>query len=175
MIASSRFVHIMPADPALMTLARGFLEQWASHLADDARGDLVIAFGEALTNAVLHGSPRGISSRVTITFQRDAVSVAVEVQDEGRGFDPEAVPEPDVLSGQEHGFGCAFIRRTTEARWEDNGRRCCIRRAGAGAPLTGASLTGASLLNGRASDDNRSTVACDPAPASSAGDAWLAA
>ncbi len=58
--------------------------------------DIEIAVGEAVTNAILYGSPSA-ESRVVLACGRVGPSFVIEVHDEGNGFDPGAVkPEEDT-------------------------------------------------------------------------------
>ena len=77
-----------------------------------ARLNLRVALGEALANAILYGRGEDPSSRVRIeaAFARDEVRVTVE--DEGEGFDPDAVADPTAEENRDepHGRGLFLIR-----------------------------------------------------------------
>jgi serine/threonine-protein kinase RsbW len=59
-----------------------------------ARFAVRTALEEALANAVQHGNHNDPAKRLTVEYAADRSSVAIVVQDEGRGFDPAAVPDP---------------------------------------------------------------------------------
>ena len=64
--------------------------------------DIEIAIGEAVTNAILYGSPSA-ESRVVLAYGRVGLSFVIEVHDEGNGFDPGAVKleeDTDALGGR---------------------------------------------------------------------------
>lgn len=64
--------------------------------------DIEIAVGEAVTNAILYGSPTA-ASRVMIVSGRADGTFFVEVRDQGHGFDPAALHEKndnDALGGR---------------------------------------------------------------------------
>lgn len=106
------------ADLAHLAPARALARELAlTYLPRSEADDLILAFGEALSNAIQHGSPRGRRSQVHILFCRDPGRIAFEITDEGPGFDPALVPEPAPGTPQEGGWGCFMIRRTTAARW----------------------------------------------------------
>jgi anti-sigma regulatory factor (Ser/Thr protein kinase)/anti-anti-sigma regulatory factor len=67
-----------------------------------------VAAGEALANALQHGSPRGADDDITVRFFCYADEVAVEVGDHGVGMDaaPICAPEPT----QDAGRGIHFMR-----------------------------------------------------------------
>jgi serine/threonine-protein kinase RsbW len=53
-----------------------------------------LALEEALSNAFKHGNKSDPAKSVTVRCQVDREQVAIEVEDQGEGFDPEAVPDP---------------------------------------------------------------------------------
>jgi len=63
-----------------------------------ARGhemDIEIALREALANAAVHGNHEDPRKHVHVRFRCKAgEDVSIVVQDEGQGFDPNAVPDP---------------------------------------------------------------------------------
>lgn len=75
--------------------------------------DIVLATGEAASNAMRHGSS-GVLCRIAVRMERRPDSLLVVVSDKGCGFDLESVPEPgpDLLS--EGGRGIMFMRATMD-------------------------------------------------------------
>jgi serine/threonine-protein kinase RsbW len=62
---------------------------------DDAlTSDIVTAIIEALANAITHGNHGDVQKKVDILAYVDDISVCIEVQDEGEGFNVDAVPDP---------------------------------------------------------------------------------
>jgi serine/threonine-protein kinase RsbW len=53
-----------------------------------------LALEEAIINAHKHGNQRDWSKSITVRYYISAVGVAVQVEDEGSGFDPQSVPDP---------------------------------------------------------------------------------
>jgi serine/threonine-protein kinase RsbW len=53
-----------------------------------------LALEEAFVNAIKHGNRNDTSKKVRIRYQACAAQFLIEVQDEGRGFDSEGVPDP---------------------------------------------------------------------------------
>lgn len=72
--------------------------------------DIKLAIGEAASNAMKHGSPKGEHSMVKVQCERREDSFVVQIMDEGSGFDPEAqlCKHPDKLD--ECGRGLLFMR-----------------------------------------------------------------
>jgi len=53
-----------------------------------------MAVREAAVNAVLHGNAYDPKKRVTIQFETTPKTLTVSVRDEGKGLNPEEVPDP---------------------------------------------------------------------------------
>ncbi len=89
-----------------------------------------IAVEEALTNAMQHGNGDDPAKTVTIEYAVGQESVVVEIEDQGLGFDPGAVPDPtrdenvDIPSGR----GIMLIRAyMTEVSFSPEGNRIRMR------------------------------------------------
>jgi len=64
--------------------------------------DIEIAVGEAVTNAILYGSP-AVDSAVTVMGGVDSGAFFVEIRDRGNGFDPHHLrqdADQDALGGR---------------------------------------------------------------------------
>lgn len=107
----------IPARADFVALARLVVSSLAStrrDLADDRIDDLKVAVSEACTNAIEahHSADRGDNVLVRCTEFADRLEV--QVQDRGRGFDPDALPphppvtDPDRLNF-ERGLGLPLI------------------------------------------------------------------
>jgi anti-sigma regulatory factor (Ser/Thr protein kinase) len=70
--------------------------------------DLLLAVGEALANAVKHGSPHREADRVSVRVGLQDGGVAVEVRDQGPGFGASRLGHPEVL--ESCGRGIPFMR-----------------------------------------------------------------
>jgi len=53
-----------------------------------------VAIRESVTNAVRHGNKLEGDKRVFVAFERSPTAFTVTVEDEGEGFDPDAIPDP---------------------------------------------------------------------------------
>jgi serine/threonine-protein kinase RsbW len=60
----------------------------------DKLADIAISVTEAVTNAVVHGNKNDLKKKVAINLQADSSCVEITIEDEGNGFDPEAVQNP---------------------------------------------------------------------------------
>jgi anti-sigma regulatory factor (Ser/Thr protein kinase) len=94
------------ANPVNAASARARLRRAASEagFSGTALDDFEVALGEALSNAILHGSPSpGSAITVCITFALRTREFVVEVTDSGAGFDPANVkrtPGDDEINGR---------------------------------------------------------------------------
>ncbi len=101
----------IPAKPEYIALARLALTGLAelADLAAEVVADLKLGLTEAVSNSVRHayGETGGF---VEIAYELSGRALAIEVIDDGAGFDPERPPtlEGDELS--EGGLGIAIIR-----------------------------------------------------------------
>ena len=63
-------------------------------LPPDKVDNLAIAITEAVGNAILHGNRRDPEKLVGIHFWLDGVYLRIDVEDQGRGFDPDSLSDP---------------------------------------------------------------------------------
>ena len=75
--------------------------------------DLKLALTEACSNSIRHAYSDGREGFVEIRYELEADRLAVEVADEGRGFDPELLAA-DAVELDEGGLGMAIIRAVTD-------------------------------------------------------------
>ncbi len=73
-------------------------EAQAMGLDDDDLYRVGIAIRECMVNAVVHGNRYNSRKKVHLKVERTTDRLTVVVQDEGEGFDPNAVPDP--LAGE---------------------------------------------------------------------------
>jgi serine/threonine-protein kinase RsbW len=76
--------------------AEEMAEQQAARagLDEDTRSGFSMAVREAMINAVLHGNAYDTAKRVNLSFEQNGRELIVTINDEGRGFVPEEVPDP---------------------------------------------------------------------------------
>jgi serine/threonine-protein kinase RsbW len=101
----------IPARAEYVALARLALSGLAdiAALPEELVADLKLALTEAVSNSVRHAYGEG-GGFVSVAYELGHDSLAVEVVDDGEGFDPE---RPPVLEGEElteGGLGIAIIR-----------------------------------------------------------------
>jgi serine/threonine-protein kinase RsbW len=106
-------------------VGRGYSERFCRELR--------LVLEEALVNGLRHGNRNDPDLRVMLRYRVGAEEVLAEVEDEGEGFDPAAVPDPtdpENLS-KPGGRGLLMMRYyTTWLRYHGRGNRVtfCKRR-----------------------------------------------
>lgn len=109
MVEWSRSVD-MPADVNKLADVRDEVSEWVSELdlGESALFDIKVAVGEALANAIRHGSPSDGSADIHVSVTAYADRIAVRVTDTGRGFDGDHVCSDDLYAVG--GRGVMFMR-----------------------------------------------------------------
>jgi len=130
----SPFEYRFSPSPATIPLCRHLFSDWIEHLSiDDAeRSDLLLVVSELCSNAVRHAS--GASGALVLRAWAEGDDVAVEVEDDGAGFELEGryddeVPDP----ASEQGRGLYVVEALTDVvtvmRREDRTIVRAVRRA----------------------------------------------
>ena len=94
------------------------VEQTAEQMAKKAGIDedevfrVAMAVREAAVNAVLHGNSYDPDKRITASFENTGDALVIRIADQGKGLDPETLPDPlapeNLLRGS--GRGIFLIR-----------------------------------------------------------------
>ena len=82
-------------------------------LAPEVVADLKLALTEACSNSVRHAYEEGREGIVEVRYELSDDRIAVEVTDDGAGFDPEVI-ERAQQELDEGGLGIAIIRAVTD-------------------------------------------------------------
>jgi serine/threonine-protein kinase RsbW len=88
LVLASRFENIEVAERALVDLCH------RAGCAEDEEYWLVTALREAVANAVRHGNQQDPGRVVKIAYEIVNSTVTIRVEDQGRGFDPDDIPDP---------------------------------------------------------------------------------
>ena len=64
------------------------------HLEDDIYGNIMIAVTEAVNNAIRHGNASDSKKNVRLSLSLEESLIKFTVEDEGRGFDFQNLPDP---------------------------------------------------------------------------------
>jgi anti-sigma regulatory factor (Ser/Thr protein kinase) len=83
-------------------------------------GEIEVAFGEAVNNAILYGSPHP-ESKISVSCclrrlqQQGPPALVIQVRDQGSGFDPKNVPVSEIGTDALGGRGVGLIRALMDA------------------------------------------------------------
>lgn len=106
-----------------------FIEEIRDFLGfkDDVFGNVMVAITEAVNNSIFHGNKGDVTKKVRIRCASlNPYRIMVAVEDEGSGFNPEALPDPTAPENLENpgGRGVFLMRNLSdEIRFENSGRR----------------------------------------------------
>jgi serine/threonine-protein kinase RsbW len=123
----AEFVLQLPSDLRMIEAAVTYLvSRCRSFAFGGSRLSLNFRVGitEALANAVLYGNAGDPRKRVRVEVSIDRSRVALRVEDEGNGFDPDAVPDPTLPENLDRsgGRGLFLIRELMdEVEFSDRG------------------------------------------------------
>ena len=100
--------------------AAGLIEAFALEhgLPTKAAFELHLALDEWLTNVISYGYEDGDPHTIRVCLQREPAGVALEVEDDGRPFDPLSVAPPDLDRPLEErpigGLGIHLVRKVMD-------------------------------------------------------------
>ena len=108
----------LPASHAYLGVLGACIAELLTHIdgVEDAVNlshTVQLAIHEACTNIVDHayaGRPPG-RIQIAITIHPSPRRLVAELTDTGASFDPTLIPEPDLLEGQERGYGLYLMRQ----------------------------------------------------------------
>ena len=106
------------------------LKNWAK-LGKEDYNRVMLTLSEAVNNAIIHGNEQDPNKQVVIQTSHDKESnlLQVSVEDEGEGFDPEAIPDPlkDENLMNEGGRGVYLIEQyADDLEFTKNGTKVTI-------------------------------------------------
>lgn len=137
----------VPALPDYVRAAAQFVVQTARHFGvAAAAGPLFeVAVGEALANAVKHGSRGKTGAMISCEIERTEAGLTIRIYDEGEGFVPAARPVPaldlsgvDVTAVPESGYGVPIMQTVFQdiQTCRKDGRFCLELKLASELPLT---------------------------------------
>ncbi|MCB9231468.1 MAG: ATP-binding protein [Bacteroidia bacterium] len=97
------------------------------HFKDDVYGNVMVAMTEAVNNGIVHGNSSDISKKVFVKVSLiNQYCLLITVEDEGPGFDPDALSDPTAPENIEKigGRGVFLMQHLSdEITFSNEGRR----------------------------------------------------
>lgn len=100
------------------------------NIEDDIYGNIMIAVTESVNNAIKHGNSLQNNKNVIISLHLEEEIITFTVQDQGRGFDYENLPDPTAPEniGKPGGRGIFLMKHLAdEVKFTDQGRMVQLR------------------------------------------------
>jgi anti-anti-sigma factor len=119
----------LPCRIDLLSLARVRLMEIAgtAGFSADERDEIELGIGEALTNAVRHGSCLA-GETLHLEAECSPEGFTCRITNPGKRFDPDGVPPPSLTRLQEGGMGIYLMRLTMdEVRYTSDGRGTTVK------------------------------------------------
>jgi len=108
----------LPADRKYLSLIGAILKELCTCVPDMpamACYNVQLAVDEAVDNIITHAYPDNPAGRMQFTFELRPDRLVIQVRDWGLGFDPSAVPEPDLARPRTRGYGVYLIRQMMDS------------------------------------------------------------
>jgi serine/threonine-protein kinase RsbW len=130
---------VIPSDPAEARRLQDDIERALKAFRFDDRDifSIKLALEEALVNAIKHGNQMDRAKKVRISCRINVDRFDIHIADEGKGFDPDDVPDPMAVENLERpcGRGLLLIRHyMTEVTFHPPGNRVSMSKVRNGAP-----------------------------------------
>ena len=136
-LRSVPFVELRQSLPSQVALISPFVDQLMRFIAkcrnqEDSGLEIETVLREALANAIVHGNQEEPHKRVYVACRcATDGEVSIKVQDEGQGFDSNAVSDPTTPENRlaKHGRGIYLIKTLMdEIRFEQGGAVVHMRK-----------------------------------------------
>lgn len=111
-----------------LRVVESFIDQAREELKfdDDIYGNIMIAVTESVNNAIVHGNQSNKEKNVHLSLLMEDDNISFTVQDEGKGFDFENLPDPTAPENIDKpgGRGIFLIKHLAdEVHFYDQGTR----------------------------------------------------
>lgn len=112
--AAQEFELVISSDLDRIQEVEDFTEKIAieAALSGDERDSLAIAVTETVNNAIIHGNQNDTNKNVIIRYKITPKQLIIKVKDEGKGFEPQKLPDPRDPENllKERGRGIFIVR-----------------------------------------------------------------
>ena len=126
---------VVPSDTVYLAEVDEFIEDKlvAAGVSGSLTADLAISITEIVNNAILHGNKNNPAKLVTIILKINGDDVEVRIKDQGKGFNPDKVPNPIDESNllNQVGRGIFIVRSLMDSvdfQFTDDGAEVILRK-----------------------------------------------
>jgi serine/threonine-protein kinase RsbW len=126
---------VVPSDTAYLAEVDEFIESKliAAGVSSSLTADLAISITEIVNNAMIHGNKSDSRKTVSIKLKFEGDNAEIRIQDQGKGFNPEAVPNPIDESNllNQVGRGIFIVRSLMDSvdfHFGDSGTEVILRK-----------------------------------------------
>lgn len=117
----------LPSSPNSINEIEGYVKRIFSEYAieDNKYPDVLITITEAVNNAIIHGNRNDTSKYVDVNCKKCPEGITFHISDQGKGFNPKAVPNPTSPDRLEccGGRGVYIIEKLSDnVQYLNNGR-----------------------------------------------------
>jgi len=99
------------------------------NIGDENYGNILVAVTEAVSNAIYHGNRLNPEKHVSFHYESVNNSLCFVIQDEGKGYNPDTLPDPTDPENIEspNGRGVFLMRKLSDdIKFENNGTRVAL-------------------------------------------------
>ncbi len=95
-IRASQIMLKLSSNPRNVAVIESFVNRIVEQyrISPDLHCNILVSLTEAVNNAIIHGNCGDESKNVSIKLRKQRDTLAIQVSDEGCGFDPAAIPDP---------------------------------------------------------------------------------
>jgi len=108
----------LPSSQKSLSQVEFYVQSVLDHLKVDAahHGNVMVALSEAAINAIKHGNLEDESKNINIKYTVDGKELVFFVEDQGKGFDYNNIPDPTAPENleKETGRGIFLIRNLSD-------------------------------------------------------------
>lgn len=86
----------IPSNPEILPEVEEFIMNIAEelNLTHEKYNNLALSVAEAASNSIKHGNRMDVNKKVFIVVKVDDSKISISFKDQGKGFDPDKVPDP---------------------------------------------------------------------------------
>jgi len=116
----------LSSNPRNVSRVEAFVERIAHKykIAPDLYGNILISLTEAVNNAIIHGNDKDETKTVEVLLSEAEDAIALQVRDEGGGFDFRSLPDPTAAENLTRigGRGVFLMHQLSDSvDFQDNG------------------------------------------------------